>query len=91
MERNGKGFYGAELIDTARNISLVYEVDPEFAHWTLWNDDGQSGFICPEPQTRAINAPNVLLPDEVTGFQFLTPGGVWTASCRIYAENGRKY
>ncbi|NOU96492.1 aldose 1-epimerase [Paenibacillus sp. LMG 31456] len=88
VERNGKSFHGAELIDTVRNISLVYEVDKVFEHWTLWNDDGQSRFICPEPQTWAINAPNVLLPDEVTGFQLLVPGAVWTATCRMYAVSG---
>jgi aldose 1-epimerase len=86
IERNGVSFHGAALVDTARGISFVYEVDQAFAHWTIWNDDGKSGFICPEPQTWAINAPNIPLPDEATGFQLLAPGAEWTASCRMYVS-----
>jgi len=88
MERRGKPFHGAALTDTGRNVSLVYETDPKYGHWTVWNDDGKSGFICPEPQTWANNAPNVPLPDEITGFQLLEPGGSWSAWTRIYAELG---
>ncbi|NHN29368.1 aldose 1-epimerase [Paenibacillus agricola] len=86
MERKGASFHGAVLVDTKRDISFVYEVDPAFGHWTIWNDDGQSGFICPEPQTWAINAPNLALPDDITGFQLLAPGAGWSASCKLYVE-----
>ncbi|MEK3910874.1 aldose 1-epimerase [Paenibacillus sp. FSL H7-0331] len=87
IQHNGSDFYGAILTDQQRQISLVYEVDPAFGHWTIWNDDGVSGFICPEPQTWAINAPNISLPDAVTGFQLLAPGAEWTASSRLYVEH----
>ncbi|MCS7463703.1 aldose 1-epimerase [Paenibacillus doosanensis] len=86
MERGGKPFYGAALTDTRRNISLVYEVDPKYGHWTVWNDDGLSGFVCPEPQTWANNAPNVDAPESLTGFQLLAPGQSWHAWTRMYAE-----
>ncbi|MFE5321329.1 aldose 1-epimerase [Paenibacillus sp. NPDC056579] len=88
MERSGKPFHGSVLTDTKRNISLVYETDPKYGHWTVWNDDGKSGFICPEPQTWTNNAPNVPLPDEMTGFQLLEPGRSWSAWTRMYAEIG---
>ncbi|OXM85130.1 aldose 1-epimerase [Paenibacillus rigui] len=87
MEHLGRRFYGAVLTDTSRGISLVYEADPAYGHWTIWNDDGQSGFICPEPQTWTNNAPNVELPEAVTGFRLLAPGEVWTASTRLYVES----
>lgn len=86
MEHRGKPFYGAMLKDTRLGMSLMYEVDPSYGHWTIWNDDGQSGFICPEPQTWTNNAPNVRLPEEVTGFRLLAPNAVWTASTRLYVE-----
>lgn len=85
LQRDGREFHGAVLTDTKRGISLVYEVSEEFRHWVLWNDDGASGFICPEPQTWAINAPNLDLPDAETGFQLLAPGQSWTATSRMYA------
>jgi len=86
MEYRGREFYGTVLEDTRQGIRLVYEVDPQYGHWTIWNDDGQSGFICPEPQTWANNAPNVDLPGEKTGFRLLGPGEVWTADARLYVE-----
>lgn len=88
VERNGKPFTGVVLKDTARNISLVYEVDPQYGHWTVWNDDGKSGFTCPEPQTWTNNAPNVALPDEVTGFRLLEPGATWSAWTKLFVELG---
>ncbi|WP_282937372.1 aldose 1-epimerase [Paenibacillus sp. RC67] len=86
IERNGKPFYGAVLTDSARSLSLIYEVDPQYGHWTVWNDDGKSGFTCPEPQTWTNNAPNVPLPGELTGFQLLEPGAIWSAWTRLAAE-----
>jgi aldose 1-epimerase len=58
--------------------TLRYRVDPSFAFWTLWNGDGSAGFICPEPQTWTIDAPNSPLPSEASGFFALGPGGTLT-------------
>jgi aldose 1-epimerase len=54
--------------------SIVYRVDPIFAFWTLWNQGGDRAFVCPEPQTWMIDAPNSALPPEESGFRFLAPG-----------------
>ena len=40
----------------------------------LWNGGGGQGFVCPEPQTWAIDAPNLDLPWEETGMRALSPG-----------------
>ena len=40
----------------------------------LWNGGGGQGFVCPEPQTWAVNAPNLPLPWDVTGMRVLAPG-----------------
>jgi aldose 1-epimerase len=54
--------------------ALAYRVDPRCKFWTLWNQGGGKGFICPEPQTWIIDAPNSpLLPGE-SGFAALAPG-----------------
>jgi aldose 1-epimerase len=54
--------------------SIIYRVDPIFAFWTLWNQGGDRAFVCPEPQTWMIDAPNSALPPEESGFRFLAPG-----------------
>lgn len=86
LTRDGKPFNGAVLRDAAAGVSVVYEVSKEFGHWMVWNNSGDMGYICPEPQTWAVNAPNIDLPDEVTGFRFVEPGVTWEAATGIYVE-----
>ncbi|TCL76385.1 aldose 1-epimerase [Hydrogenispora ethanolica] len=80
---DGRPFHGAIIEDRSKGLRVVYTVDRQYRHWMLWNDDGASGFFCPEPQTWAINAPNLDLAPELTGYQELQPGASWTAESAI--------
>lgn len=55
-------------------LSILYAADENFRHWVVYNRDGRSGFICPEPYTWITNAPNLDLPSSLTGLQELQPG-----------------
>lgn len=83
---NGKPYHGAILTNTKENISVYYEVDKEFKHWTLWNNGGEVDWVCPEPQTWAINAPNLNLPREITGLQAIGAGKTWSGTTRFYVR-----
>jgi len=83
---NGKPFNGAILTNTRDNVSVYYEVDSQFKHWTLWNNGGEVDWVCPEPQTWAINAPNLKLPADVTGFQSVKGGKSWSGTTRFYVK-----
>jgi aldose 1-epimerase len=76
----------AVLTDHQRGLRLVYEVSADFRFWALWNDGGARGYICPEPMTWAINAPNLPLPRERTGFQVLPPRATWQAWTHLHIE-----
>lgn len=82
----GRLYHGAILTDTKNNISVYYEVDSQFKHWTLWNNGGDVDWVCPEPQTWAINAPNLKLPADVTGFQSIGAGKSWSGTTRFYVK-----
>lgn len=82
----GREYHGAIITDAVHGRKVYYEVDPQFKHWTLWNNGGTVDWICPEPQSWAINAPNLDLPDELTGFQTLPSGGSWSAFSKLYVE-----
>ncbi|MCX7747552.1 MAG: aldose 1-epimerase [Clostridia bacterium] len=86
IDMNGKKFNGAILMDESKGLKLVYEVSKEYKHWMIWNDTGSQGFVCPEPQTWVVNAPNIKLPDETTGFKVLSPEETWEGISRIYIE-----
>ncbi|MEI7503326.1 MAG: aldose 1-epimerase [Paludibacter sp.] len=83
---DGKPYHGAILTDTKKNISVYYEVDNQFKHWTLWNNGGEVDYVCPEPQTWAINAPNINLPANITGMQTLGGGKTWSGTTRFYVK-----
>ena len=84
IQENDKPYHGAILTNTKENISVYYEVDSKFKHWTLWNNGGEVDWVCPEPQTWAINAPNLKLPAEITGMQALNGGKSWSGTTRFY-------
>jgi aldose 1-epimerase len=83
---NGRPYHGAILTNTKENISVYYEVDSKFKHWTLWNNGGEVDWVCPEPQTWAINAPNLNLPAEITGMQAVGGGKSWSGTTRFYVK-----
>jgi aldose 1-epimerase len=82
----GRQVNAAILTDCKRRLRLVYEVSEEFRFWALWNDGGASGYICPEPMTWAINAPNLPLPHAQTGMCVLPPEATWQAWTHIHVE-----
>lgn len=83
---NNREFSGAILINNTNHTEVYYEVDKEFKHWTLWNNGGTVDWVCPEPQTWAINAPNLQLPHHQTGFQTVKPGETWSGTTRFYVK-----
>ena len=66
--------------------TLVCERDERFRFVMLWNGDGRQNFVCPEPQSWMVDAPNLPLPPETTGFEALQPGERRVYRLRYYFE-----
>jgi len=73
-EYNGEPLYGIIAEDTASEKKICYEVGEEYKFWIFWNDRGFNHYFCPEPMSAMIDAPNLDLPDAVTGYRELKPG-----------------
>ncbi len=86
IEVDGKPYNGAVLTDTKTGRSVYYQADAQMRHWTLWNNGGGVPWVCPEPQTWAINAPNLDMPASVTGFQTVKPGTTWSSTSKLYVK-----
>lgn len=87
MEINGEEFHGAIIEDTSKKIRLIYEMGNDYKHIVIWNDKGDKNYVCVEPQTCAINAPNINLDNSITGFKTILPKETWSEECRIYVED----
>ena len=79
-----KPFYGAIVEDARTGNKIVYEVSEDYKFWIVWNDHGDKGYFCPEPSTWIIDAPNLPIPPEETGYAELAPGESKTITSRIY-------
>lgn len=70
---NSEGMNMARLM-YCNGIEIEYKVDQNFKHWVVFNKDGKSGFLCPEPYTWITNAPNLPVPASLSGIQELESG-----------------
>lgn len=83
-ELDGKPFYGAIMTDAVTGQRVCYEVDETFKFFIVWNDRGTHGYYCPEPMTWMIDAPNLDLPADVTGYIELAPNESKTVKEHIF-------
>ncbi|MFA7130056.1 MAG: aldose 1-epimerase [Sphaerochaeta sp.] len=60
------------------NLSLHYTTSSPFDYWMVFNGGGDKEFVCIEPQTWIIDAPNSPLPPSLTGFRSLAGGACLT-------------
>jgi galactose mutarotase-like enzyme len=79
----GNGGGTAILTDTRAVGQIVYEVSNDFRFWVLCNQDGRSGFVCPEPQTWMVDAPNQPFPSDMTGFDYIESHAEKTLKTRL--------
>ncbi|MBO4591547.1 MAG: aldose 1-epimerase [Eubacterium sp.] len=84
-EIEGEPFRGAIISDTASGKEIRYEIDDNFKFWIIWNDGGEKGYFCPEPSTWMIDAPNLPLPGEESGYIELATGESKTVGQHFYS------
>ncbi len=85
-ELDGKPFYGAIMTDQASGKRVCYEVDETYKFFIAWNDRGRKSYYCIEPMTAMIDAPNLDMPQDVTGYIELAPSESKTVSQHIYTK-----
>lgn len=85
----GKPFRGTVMTDTASGKTICNEVDEHYKFWIIWNHEGFMNYFCPEPMTAQVNAPNLDMPAEESGYEELAPGKTYTASQRFFTAEIR--
>jgi aldose 1-epimerase len=85
-EFDGQPFYGVVASDVKTGNHICYEVCEDFKYWIVWNDHGDKGYFCPEPMTWIIDAPNLPLTPDESGYVELAPGQSKTLTEKIYSK-----
>lgn len=76
---HGKDFLGAIIKNIKTNNNIIFEIDENFGYFMLWNNKARSNYICIEPMSWMINAPNSTLPDKLSGYKELDSRTSWQA------------
>ena len=63
-----------DIVLSGPHSETVCRYDAAFPFVMLWNGGGTQGFVCPEPQSWLVDAPNLPLPPNVSGMRSLVPG-----------------
>ena len=72
---------GEDCLHTPRGTFVCQRL-AGFPFVMLWNGGGGKSFVCPEPQSWLVDAPNLPMPPEMSGFLALAPGEERTLSLR---------
>ncbi|MCM1505738.1 MAG: aldose 1-epimerase [Ruminococcus flavefaciens] len=83
---DGQQFHGVIAEDTASGKKLCYEVSDEYKFWIIWNDRGFNHYFCPEPMTAMIDAPNLTLPADMTGYVEIKPNNTFKTHQRFFSR-----
>ncbi|MDB5055199.1 MAG: galactose mutarotase [Bacilli bacterium] len=77
----------AVIKDVVSGKSIIYQVDNPYNYWIIWNKTSKEGFVCIEPQTWMVDAPNIteLSPLEL-GVVLIGPGASYALDTRIYLK-----
>lgn len=81
-----KDFHGAIIKNISTKHNIYFETSANFGYWMVWNNQAKSDYVCVEPMSWIINAPNIPLPDERTGYTQLGPGEEWSATLSFWSE-----
>lgn len=86
---DGDDFRGFIATDIKSGKQVCCEVSEEYKFWCVWNDRGENGYFCPEPMTAMIDAPNLTLDPEVSGYCEIKPQQTYQAKQRFFSKAGR--
>jgi hypothetical protein len=83
---DGQDFYGAFATHVPTGTKICYEASQLYKFWCIWNDRGVNGYFCPEPCTWMINAPNLDMPKNRTGYFEIRPNEVYECWEHIFVK-----
>ena len=86
LKLDGEDFHGCVMTDTESGKRLCYEADDLYKFWIVWNDKGFKYYFCPEPMTAQVNAPNLDIQREESGYAEIAPNENYTVSQRFFTK-----
>ena len=75
---DGHEIHGVRIFDTKTNHEILYEVDEFYKFFIIWNCGGGADFFCPEPMSWMIDAPNLTISPEISGYREIAPNETLT-------------
>lgn len=86
VKLDGEDFRGCVMTDTESGRRICYEVEDKYKFWIIWNDRGFKNYFCPEPMTAQVNAPNLDIPREESGYTEIAPNETYSVWQRFFTK-----
>ena len=83
---DGKPFHGTVMTDLDSGKQIFNEVDEKYKFWIVWNHNGFMNYFCPEPMAAQVNAPNLDMSPELSGYEELSPGKTYQITQRFFTK-----
>ncbi len=84
-----KDFHGIVISDISTGHQIYNEYSEEYPFVNLWNCGGKNDFFCAEPMTWMINAPNLNLLWDTTGYKEIQPGESYKAWQKLFSHSSK--
>ena len=86
VKLDGEDFRGCVMTDTESGKRICYEIEDKYKFWIVWNDRGFNNYFCPEPMTAQVNAPNLDMPGEESGYTEIAPKETYSVWQRFFTK-----
>ena len=83
ISRHYRGTGPMTITDIKSGLRLIYENDEKYGFRLIYNG-AEDGYICLEPQTCLVNAPNENIPYGESGFHYIAPQETKDYTSKIY-------
>jgi aldose 1-epimerase len=73
LDINSENVSKVIIKDTKTGGGIINILSSIYKFLIVWNDGGNKGYFCPEPMTAQIDAPNLAIPPDESGYFELAP------------------
>ncbi len=80
-----KDFHGIFITDEKTGYQIYNEYSEDYPFVNLWNCGGKGDFYCVEPMSWLIDAPNIKMDKEITGYREIAPRETFKAWQKLFS------
>ena len=78
-------YNGVDIYNSNTYHGIRYIADEKYKYWLLWNNNSNNELCCVEPMTSMIDASQIALSNDITGYTEIRYNETWSAKQFIFS------